>query len=69
MAASISPPQVEGQQTDRLVDAGVVSILNFTRSRLQVPAHVYVEDNDIQMSLERVSYYAAVARREREEGV
>ncbi|PID80676.1 redox-sensing transcriptional repressor Rex [bacterium DOLZORAL124_64_63] len=62
------PDEVAQAQTDRLVAAGVVSILNFTRIRLQVPAHVYVEDNDIQMSVERVSYYAAMAERKRERG-
>ncbi len=63
------PDEVAQAQTDRLVAAGVMSILNFTRIRLQVPDHVYVEDNDIQMSVERVSYYAAVAERERESRV
>lgn len=56
------PDEVAQEQTQRLVDAGVISILNFTRIRLQVPPHVYVEDNDIQMSVERVSYYAAAER-------
>lgn len=59
------PDEVAQAQADRLVDGGVVSILNFTRIRLVVPREVYVEDNDIQMSLERVSYYAAVAERKR----
>jgi len=63
------PDEVAQRQADRLVAAGVVSILNFTRIRLQVPAHVYVEDNDIQMSVERVSYYAAVAERKWESEV
>lgn len=43
---------------DVLVSAGVCSILNFTPTRLQLPGHVFVENNDIQLSLERVAYYA-----------
>lgn len=52
------PDDVAQDQANRLVAAGVCSILNFTTVRLRVPAEVYVENNDIQMSLERVAYYA-----------
>jgi len=52
------PPQVAQQLAEQLVSCGICSILNFTPIRLQLPAGVYVEDNDIQTSLERVSYYA-----------
>ncbi len=44
---------------DQLVSVGIQSILNFTPVRVQVPSGVFVEDNDIQTSLERVAYYAS----------
>ena len=57
--AILALPACEAQATtDRLVEAGVCSILNFTPIRLQVPDNVFVENNDIQTSLERVAFYA-----------
>lgn len=57
--AILALPACEAQTTaDRLVEAGVCSILNFTPIRLIVPEHVFVENNDIQTSLERVAFYA-----------
>lgn len=41
---------------DRLVDAGFRGILNFAPVMLRVPGHVYVEDLDLTMSLEKVAY-------------
>jgi redox-sensing transcriptional repressor len=52
------PPEEAQNAADQLVASGVCSILNFTPCRLQVPDHVFVENNDIQMSLERVGFYA-----------
>lgn len=64
MAIMALPPEVAQQAADKLVAAGVTSILNFTPIRLQVPAHVFVENNDIQTSLERVAFYAAAPSEE-----
>jgi len=52
------PPEEAQKAADQLVASGVCSILNFTPIRLQVPDHIFVENNDIQMSLERVGFYA-----------
>jgi len=58
--AILALPAEEAQNAaDRLVASDVCSILNFTPVRLQVPDSVFVENNDIQTSLERVAFYAA----------
>ncbi len=59
------PPEEAQAAAERLVAAGVCSILNFTPIRLQVPNHVFVENNDIQMSLERVAFYASAKTEEK----
>ena len=57
--AILAVPDREAQlMADRLVAAGVRSILNFTGVRLQVPEKVYVENTDIGLALERVAFYA-----------
>ncbi len=43
---------------DRLIQAGVRGLLNFTPTRLRVPPEVYVEDVDIAVSLEKVAFFA-----------
>jgi len=43
---------------DRLVEAGVRGLLNFAPMRLKVPPHVYLEDLDMTMSLEKVAYFS-----------
>ncbi len=53
------PSNVAQILAEQLVNAGICSILNFTPIRLQLPQNVFVEDNDIQTSLERVAYYAS----------
>jgi len=53
------PPEAAQEAAQRLVAAGICSILNFTPIRLQVPSHVFVENNDILLSLERTAFYAA----------
>jgi redox-sensing transcriptional repressor len=49
---------------ERLCGAGAFGLLNFAPVRLWVPEHVYVEDIDMTMSLEKVAYFA----RERAKG-
>ncbi len=58
--AILAVPSTAAQAlAEQLASYGICSILNFTPTRLNLPAHVYVENNDIQTSLERVAYYAA----------
>ncbi|MCX5768879.1 MAG: redox-sensing transcriptional repressor Rex, partial [Candidatus Hydrogenedentes bacterium] len=46
-----------------LVRAGIRGILNFAPVRLSVPEHVYVEDIDMTMSLEKVAFFARQKKR------
>lgn len=50
------PPSAAQDAADRLVAAGFRGILNFAPVTLRVPGHVYVEDFDLTMSLEKVAY-------------
>jgi redox-sensing transcriptional repressor len=55
----ISVPASEAQNiAELLIGAGVNGILNFAPTRLNLPPNVYVEDNDITMSLEIVAYHS-----------
>ena len=57
--AVLTVPSEAAQETaDRLIEAGVRSLLNFTRVRLRIPSGIYVENVDISMSLEKVAYFA-----------
>jgi redox-sensing transcriptional repressor len=57
--AIIAVPATEAQAVaDLLVRAGVAGMLNFAPVRLHVPSHIYVEDIDMTMSLEKVAYFA-----------
>lgn len=49
---------VAQKAADQLVRAGVKGILNFAPVPLRAPAHVYVEDIDMAMSLEKVAFFA-----------
>lgn len=58
--AIIATPVEAAQQTaDMLVQAGIRGILNFAPVNLDVPNNVFVEDNDITTSLEKVAYFAS----------
>ncbi|MBN2712809.1 MAG: redox-sensing transcriptional repressor Rex, partial [Planctomycetes bacterium] len=55
----ITVPATAAQKAaDELAAAGVRGMLNFAPVRIRVPQHVYVEDLDVTMSLEKVAYYA-----------
>ncbi|GMW00501.1 MAG: hypothetical protein AMXMBFR84_16380 [Candidatus Hydrogenedentota bacterium] len=57
--AIVAVPATEAQAAaQRLYAAGIRGILNFAPVRLWAPDHVYVEDVDLTMSLERVIYFA-----------
>jgi redox-sensing transcriptional repressor len=43
---------------DALIEGGVKGILSFAPVSLRVPPHVYVDDIDMIMALEKVSYFA-----------
>ena len=43
---------------DTLVEAGVKGLVNFAPTRLRTPQDVYVEDIDLALSLEKVSFFA-----------
>jgi redox-sensing transcriptional repressor len=43
---------------DALVAAGVKSLLNFSRKRLQVPEGIFTDNLDMMMSLELAAYFA-----------
>ncbi len=56
--AILAVPAVAAQQvTDRLVDLGVRSILNFAPVRVNVPTNVTVRQVDLSMELQVLSYY------------
>jgi redox-sensing transcriptional repressor len=42
----------------RLIDAGASGILNFAPTPLRLPSHVYVENLDWTVSLEKAAYFA-----------
>lgn len=57
--AVITVPADQAQGVaEKLVRAGVYGLVNFAPVRLWVPGHVYVEDIDMAMSLEKVAYFA-----------
>jgi len=56
--AILAVPAVAAQQvTDRLVDLGINSILNFAPVRVNVPINVTVRQVDLSMELQVLSYY------------
>jgi len=46
---------------DRLVNAGIAGILNFTPRSLNVPSHVYLEEYDMITSIEKVAYHSKMS--------
>jgi len=53
------PSRCAQEMANRLTAAGVRSILNLTASTIRVPAGVFVENNDISVSLERMAFYGS----------
>ena len=57
--AIIAVPGAAAQAVaNRLIEAGVQSLLNFSDTRLRVPADVFVDHVDIDVSLERFAFFA-----------
>jgi redox-sensing transcriptional repressor len=52
---AVKPKEAQGA-ADMLVKAGVCGILNFAPTELQCPAHVFVENADFSLKLDRLSY-------------
>lgn len=52
-----TPPEVAPQIADKLVEAGINGILNYTPNPLSVPDEVYLEEYDMITSLEKVAYF------------
>ena len=52
------PAAAAQEVADALVRAGVTGILNFAPHRLRVPPHVYIEDIDMTMALEKAAYFS-----------
>jgi redox-sensing transcriptional repressor len=52
-----TPPQVAQEVADRLVAAGVTSILNFAPTVLTVPPHVSLRKVDLSIELQILSFY------------
>ena len=52
------PPEHAAEVADKLVDAGIKGILNFTTVPLNVSSNVYLEEYDMITALEKVAYFA-----------
>lgn len=64
----IAVPAEEAQYVaSGFVGAGIQGILNFARTALRIPPHVFVENIDLAMSMDKVAYYARQSRISREE--
>jgi redox-sensing transcriptional repressor len=64
IAAIISVPGRSAQEVaDTLVRQGVRGILNFAPTPLEVPPHVYLEEVDLTMAVEKVAYHALATTR------
>ncbi len=57
IAVITTPPQVAQDVADRLVSAGVTSILNFAPTVLRAPAHVALRKVDLAVELQILSFY------------
>ena len=55
----IAVPEDKSEEVaEKLVNAGVAGILNYTSRPLSVPTHVYLEEYDMVTSIEKVAYHA-----------
>jgi redox-sensing transcriptional repressor len=52
-----TPPNVAQEVADRMVDAGVTSILNFAPTMITVPPHVSLRKVDLSIELQILSFY------------
>jgi redox-sensing transcriptional repressor len=47
---------------DEMVSAGIISVINFTTTPLNLPESVFLEQTDITASIEKASYFAKIIR-------
>ena len=59
-----TPREFAQETTNRLVEAGVVSVLNFAPVVLQVPAHVSLRQVDLAAELQILGFYERTSRRD-----
>lgn len=57
MAILTVPPQVAQSVANVLVEVGIQAILNFSPTLLDVPEHVFVNQVDLAIELENLSYF------------
>ncbi|MGI6460819.1 MAG: redox-sensing transcriptional repressor Rex [Candidatus Hydrogenedentales bacterium] len=63
----IAVPSAVAQDTARrLCRAGVSGLLNFAPTHLWVPPHVYIENLDLSMALEKVAFFAGLRASQKE---
>lgn len=55
------PSSVAQEMAMRLVAAGVRAIVNFSPTKLKLPADIFVEDVDISLVIEKAAYFARVS--------
>ena len=51
------PPQASQKVVDDLVDIGVRAVLNFAPSRVTVPNHIILQNVDLSIELDRLSFF------------
>ncbi len=52
------PAQAAQEVADRLVAAGIKGILNFAPTRVKVPEDVYLENVDLSVTIEKISWFS-----------
>jgi redox-sensing transcriptional repressor len=57
-----TPASAAQEIAEVMVASGITGILNFAPATLKVPEHVFVENMDVTISLERVAYFARQAK-------
>ncbi len=62
VAMLATPYSAAQEAADLLVASGFTGILNFAPATLNVPEHVFVENMDLTIALERVAYFARQAK-------
>ncbi len=60
MGVIVVPAEKADAVAERLVNAGVSGILNYTPRSLNVPSHVYLEEYDMITSIEKVAYHSKI---------
>jgi len=59
IAVLTTPPEVAQHVADELVSAGIRGLLNYTTRKVKIPENIYLEEYDMIMSLEKISYYVS----------